>query len=151
MLGVGDFEAGVDALPLPEAERGKLRALLGGKRDFLEGLSLGEKFDYATATAYNRFLVERVGLAPGTVPLLDPMRRLYYDVTGWKLSVLEALFMVQVPTPSRDEPVRELLRADRARIYATSFAEYERQIRTQLRVVLGPQASTGKRTCSRSP
>jgi spermidine dehydrogenase len=51
-----------------------------------------------------------------------------------------ALFMVQVPTPapSADEPVRELLRAGRAQIYATPFAEYERQIRTQLRAVLGP-------------
>ena len=46
MLGIGDYETAVRALPLPAAEQDKLVELLGGDRDYLEDLSLMEKYAY---------------------------------------------------------------------------------------------------------
>ena len=91
MLGEGDFAAGVRALPVAEDDQRRLLELLGGERDFLEDLSLGEKYEYVNAVSYNSFLTERVGLAPSTVPLMDGLLRLYYGCTGWSLSVFEAV------------------------------------------------------------
>ena len=50
-----------------------------------------------------------------------------------------AIFMLSAPTPAPQgqQSIRELLRLGRYRVYATSFDEYERQIRDQLQAMLG--------------
>ena len=78
-------------MPVPVAEQDKLIAFFGGKRDFLNGLSLSEKWDYVNSVSYNRFLVERVGLAEETVPLLNAIILHLTGFSGWNLTVLEAL------------------------------------------------------------
>ncbi len=85
------YEETVRALPIPEAEQDKLIAFFGGKRDFLDGLSLSEKWDYVNSVSYNRFLIDRVGLADETVPILNAIILHLTGLSGWNLTVLEAL------------------------------------------------------------
>jgi len=85
------YEATVRALPLPQSEQDTLIAFFGGKRDFLDGLSLSEKWDYVNSTRYNRFLLERVGLAEETLPILNAIILHLTGVSGWHLTVLEAI------------------------------------------------------------
>jgi len=91
MNGKGNYEGAVRALPIPASEQEKLIALFGGDRDYLEDLSLSEKIDFASTVSYGRFLVDHVGLAEGTVPLLDAVLRVGNGYTGWSHSVIEAL------------------------------------------------------------
>ncbi|MEM7691604.1 MAG: hypothetical protein AAF194_04060 [Pseudomonadota bacterium] len=50
-----------------------------------------------------------------------------------------ALFLMASPTPApqADESARDLLRMARHKIYSTSFASFEQQIRNQLQALLG--------------
>lgn len=91
MFGADGYEETVRALPVPVAEQDKLIAFFGGKRDFLDGLSVSEKWDYVNSVSYNRFLVDRVGLAEETVPILNAIILHLTGFSGWHLSVLEAL------------------------------------------------------------
>lgn len=91
MFGGDGYEETVRALPLPVAEQDTLIACFGGQRDFLDGLSLSEKWEYVNSVSYNRFLVERVGLAAETVPILNAVILHLTGFSGWNLSVLEAL------------------------------------------------------------
>jgi len=51
-----------------------------------------------------------------------------------------AVFMMMSPTPPIEEgSARDLFRAGRHKIYATSFEDYEQQIRKQLQGMLGNQ------------
>jgi spermidine dehydrogenase len=91
MFGGDGYQETVRALPLPEAERDKLAAFFGGTRDFLDGLSLSEKWNYVNSVSYNQFLIERVGLADETVPILNAIILHLTGLSGWNLSVLEAM------------------------------------------------------------
>jgi spermidine dehydrogenase len=91
MFGGDGYQETVRALPLPEAERDKLVAFFGGTRDFLDGLSLSEKWGYVNSVSYNQFLVERVGLAVETVPILNAIILHLTGLSGWNLTVLEAM------------------------------------------------------------
>ena len=63
MLGVGDYESAVRALPLAASEQDKLIELFSGEVDYLNDLSLSEKQTYVESVSYAQFLTERVGLA----------------------------------------------------------------------------------------
>lgn len=91
MFGGEGYEETVRSLPLPEAEREKLAAFFGGTRDVLDGLSLSEKWDYVNSVSYNQFLIERVGLAKETVPILNAIILHLNGLSGWNLSALEAM------------------------------------------------------------
>ena len=91
LFGADGYRETVRALPLPVAEQDRLIAYFGGERDFLEGLSLGEKWEYVNSVSYNRFLVDRVGLAEETLPLLNAVILHLTGFSGWNLTVLEAL------------------------------------------------------------
>jgi len=91
LAGDGDYADAVRALPLDDAEQARLVAFFGGARDWLDDLSLGEKYDYVNSVSYGHFLTERVGLQVRTVSMLDAVLRLYYGFTAWNLSVLEAI------------------------------------------------------------
>jgi len=91
MYGGEGYEQTVRALPLPESEQDTLIAFFGGTRDFLDGLSLSEKWDYVNSVSYNRFLLDRVGLAEETLPILNAIILHLTGVSGWNLTVLEAI------------------------------------------------------------
>ena len=91
LFGADGYQETVRALPVPAAEQDRLIAYFGGERDFLEGLSLGEKWEYVNSVSYNRFLLDRVGLAEETLPLLNAVILHLTGFSGWNLTVLEAL------------------------------------------------------------
>ena len=91
MFGGEGYEQVLESLPLPDNETAKLIAFWGGKQDFLEGLSLSEKWDYLNTVSYNQFLIDKVGLLPTTVPLLNAIILHLSGMTGWNLTVGEAL------------------------------------------------------------
>ena len=89
--GAEGYVEAIRGLPLAESEQDKLIDFVGGERDYLEELSLSEKYDYANSVSYNQFLVERVGLEEGTLPLFSAWLMVYKGLSGWNLSVLEAI------------------------------------------------------------
>ena len=127
MHGQGDYAAAVRGLPLPAAEQDKLISLFGGDFDYLDELSLREKYAYAKTVSYNRFLEDRVGLAESTLPVLNAMLRFYSGLSGWNLSVLEA-FGSGAPGLRGMGWLGEL---------ADSLALSEQQIHNQLQALLG--------------
>jgi spermidine dehydrogenase len=93
MFGGKDYEQSVRALPLPAVEQNKLIDFFAGNRDFLDDLSLSEKWDYINSTSYNRYLMDKVGLAEDTLPILNVMIIHLAGVSGWNLTVLEGMTM----------------------------------------------------------
>lgn len=91
MFGSEGYEGVVRTLPLPTSEQDTLIAFFGGSRDFLDGLSLSEKWDYINTVSYNRFLLDRVGLAESTLPILNSLIIHLTGLNGWNMTVLEAL------------------------------------------------------------
>ena len=91
MFGGEGHEQVIESLPLPAGEKAKLIDFWGGKRDFLEGLSLSQKWNYLNSVSYNQFLIDKVGLLPTTVPILNAIILHLTGMTGWNLTVGEAL------------------------------------------------------------
>ncbi len=91
MHGRGDYAAAVSALPFAEDEKSKLIGFFGGERDYLDDLSLSEKYDYVNSVSYNQFLVERVGLSEDTIPLMNAHLRILNGPSGWSHTVAEAI------------------------------------------------------------
>ena len=91
MHGKGDYKSVVRALPIPAEEQDKLIVLFGGEKDYLDELSLSEKISYAETTPYSQFLLDRVGFARDTLPILDAILRVVNGFSGWNHSVLEAI------------------------------------------------------------
>ena len=93
MLGIGDYESAVRALPLPASEQDKLIELLSGDRDYLEDLSLSEKYTFIETTSYARFLTEQVGFSEKTISLFYPFSKLMYGPAASRVSVIEAFYL----------------------------------------------------------
>ena len=91
MHGRGEYAAAVRALPIPKEEQDKLIVFFGGERDFLDDLSLGDQYDYINTVSYNRFLVDRVGLAKETVAMFDAHLLILNGPSGWQHTVMEAI------------------------------------------------------------
>ena len=53
--GRGDYVSAVEALPIPEDQQAKLIAFFGGDEDYLDDLSLLDKWEYINDTRYNHF------------------------------------------------------------------------------------------------
>jgi len=91
MHGEGDYKPAVRSLPLPKDQQDKLIELFGGDKDYLDELSLMEKYRYSKTVSYNQFLSERVGLDARSMGILNAQLLIYQGPTGWNMSVLEAL------------------------------------------------------------
>ncbi len=91
MHGRGNYRQAVRALPIPLDEQDKLIAFFGGEHDYLDDLSLGEKYDYVNSVSYNHFLVDRVGLEEETLPILNAHLRILSGPSGWNHTVFEAI------------------------------------------------------------
>ena len=93
MLGIGDYESAVRALPLPNSEQDKLIELISGDVDYLEDLSLGEKSAYVESVSYAEFLTDRVGLAKESISIFYPFPKLMAGPAAPRMSVLEAFYL----------------------------------------------------------
>jgi len=93
MLGIGDYESAIRALPLPASEQDKLIELLGGDRDYLDDLSQSEKYAYVESVSYAQFLTARVGLAEETIPMFYPIPKLMGGPAAPRYSVIEAFYL----------------------------------------------------------
>jgi spermidine dehydrogenase len=93
MLGIGDYEPAVRALPLPGSEQGNLIEFLSGEVDYLNDLSLSEKQAYVESVSYARFLTERVGLSEKTIPMFYPVPKLMGGPAASRYSVIEAFYL----------------------------------------------------------
>ena len=91
--GEGDIETAIKSLPLPVIEQEKLIEFLSGERDYLDDLSLREKYNYVQTVSYSRFLSERVGLDEETSSIFYAWMKLIYCVDGKNVSVLEAILV----------------------------------------------------------
>lgn len=91
MHGRGDFSEAVRALPFPPDEQDKLIDFFGGERDYLDDMSLIEKWDYVNSVSYNRFLVDRVELSEETIQLMSAHLRILNGPSGWNHTVFEAV------------------------------------------------------------
>ena len=92
MLGVGDYESAVRALPLPASEQDKLIELFSGEVDYLNDLSQSEKQTYVESVSYAQFLTERVGLALDTISIFYPVPKLMFGPAALRVSVMEAFY-----------------------------------------------------------
>ena len=93
MFGGKDHEKSVRTLPLPADQQDKLIDFFAGNRDFLDGLSLREKWDYVNSTSYNRYLVDKVGLAEDTLRIVNALIIPLTGVSSQTLTVLEGMTM----------------------------------------------------------
>ena len=91
MYGGKGYEGYVRELPIPSSEQEKFIDFFGGKRDFLEDLSLSETWDYINTVSYNRFLLDRVELDETSLPVMNAMLVHLTGMSGWNLSVLEGI------------------------------------------------------------
>jgi spermidine dehydrogenase len=91
MHGRGNYAEAVRTLPIRKDEQDKLIHFFGGERDYLDDLSLAEKWDYVNSVSYNQFLLDRVELTRETIPLLDVHLLNLNGPSGWQHSVLEAI------------------------------------------------------------
>ena len=89
--GRGDYQSAVARLPISEDQQEALIGFFGGEKDFLDGLSVTEKWEYVNATSYNQFLFDRVGLSKTTIPILDAHLVILNGPSGWNHTVLEAI------------------------------------------------------------
>jgi spermidine dehydrogenase len=89
--GRGDYQKAVNLLHVPQEQKTKLIEFFGGERDFLDDLSLTEKWDYVNSTSYNQFLLERVGLSKESIPILNAHLLILNGPSGWNHTVLEAI------------------------------------------------------------
>lgn len=92
MLGIGDYEPAIRALPLAIPEQDKLIEFLSGDRDYLNDLSLTEKQAYVESVSYSAFLAERVGLSEKTISMFYTVPKLMFGPAAPRVSVLEALY-----------------------------------------------------------
>ncbi|MEP5567668.1 MAG: FAD/NAD(P)-binding protein [Halioglobus sp.] len=91
MYGGEGYEGYIRKLPIPSSEQDKFIDFFGGKRDFLDDLSLSETWDYINTVSYNRFLVDRVKLDETSVPVMNALLVHLTGMSGWNLSVLEGI------------------------------------------------------------
>jgi len=91
MFGGEGYASTVRKLPIARSEQDKLIAFFGGSQDFLAGLSLNEKWRYINTVSYNQFLLEKVGLEESTLPILNAVIVHMGGVSGWQLTVAEAI------------------------------------------------------------
>ncbi len=93
MSGKGDYESAIRKLPLPASEQDKLIELVSGDRDYLDELSLKEKYTYINETTYREFLIERVGLSEDTIPIFYPIGILLWGAAVARITILEAILL----------------------------------------------------------
>jgi spermidine dehydrogenase len=91
IFGGEGYEKYVRTLPVPSSEQDKFIDFFGGKRDFLDDMSLSKTWEYINTVSYNRFLLDRVKLDETSLPVMNSILVHNTGMSGWNLSVLEAI------------------------------------------------------------
>lgn len=89
--GRGNYRDAVRALPFAEDEQNRLIAFFGGEHDYLDDLSLSEKYEYVNSVSYNRFLTDKVGLTEQSAQMISVHLRILNGPSGWNHTVFEAI------------------------------------------------------------
>ena len=89
--GVGNYEAMIKSLNLPESDTNKLITLASGEQDYLSDIPLADKETYMRRTSYASFLYERVGLTKKGVKVTEPWVRATWGLGINSVSIMEAL------------------------------------------------------------
>ena len=89
--GRGNYMSAVRSLPFATDEQDRLIAFFGGERDYLEDLSLTEKYEYVNTVSYNRFLIDQVGLTEQSAQMIGVHLRILNGPSGWNHTVFEAI------------------------------------------------------------
>ena len=89
--GRGNYRDAVRALPFAEDEQTQLIAFFGGEHDYLDDLSLSEKYEYVNSVSYNRFLIDKVGLTEQSAQMISVHLRILNGPSGWNHTVFEAI------------------------------------------------------------
>ena len=105
--GRGNYRAAVRALPFAADEQNRLIAFFGGEHDYLDDLSLTEKYEYMNSVSYKRFLMDKVGLTEQSAQMISVHLRILNGSSGWNHTVFEAI-------------------ASGAKTHSKCFAEHER-------------------------
>lgn len=91
LQGKGDYRSLIDQLPYNQDQKERIAKLVSGEWDYLVGRAIAERASYMATTSYHEFLLDKVGLAPETLSLFEPLLRVNNGVGGDGLSVWEAL------------------------------------------------------------
>jgi spermidine dehydrogenase len=89
--GRGNYQDAVRALPFATDEQDRLIAFFGGEHDYLNDLSLTEKYEYVNSVSYNRFLIDKVGLTEQSAQMIGVHLRILNGPSGWNHTVFEAI------------------------------------------------------------
>jgi len=89
--GRGNYRDAVRALPFAEDEQNRLIEFFGGEHDYLDDLSLSEKYEYVNSVSYNRFLIDKVGLTEQSAQMISVHLRILNGPSGWNHTVFEAI------------------------------------------------------------
>ena len=89
--GRGNYRDAVRALPFAEDEQNRLIEFFGGEHDYLDDLSLLEKYEYVNSVSYNRFLIDKVGLTEQSAQMISVHLRILNGPSGWNHTVFEAI------------------------------------------------------------
>jgi spermidine dehydrogenase len=87
-----ELAAHVDAFPLPEDARAKLKAFLLANRDVLAGKSPEEREAYLHGTSYTTFLRQHFGLPDAAMQIFSSAPSAYIGLPAESLSVAECLW-----------------------------------------------------------
>jgi spermidine dehydrogenase len=82
----------VDAFPLPEDARAKLKTFLSSNRDVLAGKSTEEREEYLHGTRYTDFLRQQFDLPDAAVQVFSSAPAGFWGVPAENLSVMECLW-----------------------------------------------------------
>lgn len=88
----GDLAGQVDAFPLSDAARAKLKAFLVADRDVLAGKSAAEREAYLHGTSYTDFLRQHFGLPDEALQIFSNAPSGFWGVPAEHLSVAECLW-----------------------------------------------------------
>ncbi|MFT5578821.1 MAG: spermidine dehydrogenase [Paraglaciecola psychrophila] len=89
--GRGNYTEAVRMLPFASEQQDRLIAFFGGEYDYLDDLSLTEKYAYANTVSYNRFLIDKVGLTEQSAQMIGVHLRILNGPSGWNHTVFEAI------------------------------------------------------------
>ena len=89
--GRGNYRDAVRTLPFAEDEQNRLIEFFGGEHDYLDDLSLSEKYEYVNSVSYNRFLIDKVGLTEQSAQMISVHLRILNGPSGWNHTVFEAI------------------------------------------------------------
>jgi spermidine dehydrogenase len=90
--GPAELASHVEAFPLPEDARAKLKNFLSSNRDVLAGRSNGEREAYLHGTRYTDFLRQQFDLPDAAVQVFSSAPSGYWGVPAENLSVMECLW-----------------------------------------------------------